>query len=172
MPTPVGPRKTNEPIGRRGSFRSARERRSALQMATTASSWPMTRCFACSLSIARSFCGFVLLHALERNAGPLGDDVHDVVLVDDRLASLRVARAIRSRMRSSFSLACFSLSRSAAAFSKSCSLIAASFSTRISSISASMSLTSGGRVIAPMRAREPASSITSMALSGRKRPVI
>ena len=42
LPTPVGPRKMNEPIGRRGSLRSARERRSALQMAMTASSWPMT----------------------------------------------------------------------------------------------------------------------------------
>ena len=37
----------------------------------------------------------------------------------------------------------------------------------ISSISPSRSLTSGGRVIVPMRAREPASSIRSMALSGR-----
>ena len=38
-------------------------------------------------------------------------------------------------MCSSLSFACFSLSRSAAAFSKSCALIAASFSSRISSIS-------------------------------------
>ena len=30
FPTPVGPRKIKEPIGRRGSFRSARERLSAL----------------------------------------------------------------------------------------------------------------------------------------------
>ncbi len=38
LPTPVGPRKMNEPIGRRGSFKSARLRRSALLIATTASS--------------------------------------------------------------------------------------------------------------------------------------
>src|SRR6202040_3302464 len=42
FPTPVGPRKMNEPIGRRGSFRSARERLNALLMAITASSWPIT----------------------------------------------------------------------------------------------------------------------------------
>src|ERR1035441_4989160 len=33
-------------------------------------------------------------------------------------------------------------------------------------------LTSGGRVIVPMRARDPASSITSMALSGKNRSVM
>ena len=38
LPTPVGPRKMKEPIGRRGSLRSARERRSALLIAVTASS--------------------------------------------------------------------------------------------------------------------------------------
>src|SRR5438128_8643663 len=38
LPTPVGPRKTNDPIGRFGSFKSARERRKALLMAVTASS--------------------------------------------------------------------------------------------------------------------------------------
>ena len=38
LPTPVGPRKMNDPIGRRGSFKSARERRRALLMAMTASS--------------------------------------------------------------------------------------------------------------------------------------
>jgi hypothetical protein len=75
-------------------------------------------------------------------------------------------------MASSFSFVCFSLSRSEAAFSKSWALIAPSFSTRMVSISFSMSFTSGGRVIELMRARAPASSMTSMALSGRKRPVI
>src|SRR5712664_3070006 len=55
FPTPVGPRKMNDPIGRRGSFRSARERLNALLTAITASSWPMTCCFSSS-SILRSFC--------------------------------------------------------------------------------------------------------------------
>src|SRR2546430_9072298 len=39
----------------------------------------------------------------------------------------------------------------------------------MSSISTSRPLTSGGRVIVPIRAREPASSMRSMALSGRYR---
>src|SRR5712671_1842535 len=49
---------------------------------------------------------------------------------------------------------------------------ASSFSARIVSIVCSISFTSGGRVIEMMRARAPASSMTSIALSGRKRPVI
>ena len=43
LPTPVGPRNRNVPIGRLGSWRPARERRSALATAVTASSWPITR---------------------------------------------------------------------------------------------------------------------------------
>src|SRR6266567_3547611 len=54
LPTPVGPRKINEPIGRRGSFKSARERRSAFEIATTASSCPTTLPLNSS-SILRSF---------------------------------------------------------------------------------------------------------------------
>jgi len=41
LPTPVGPRKMNEPIGRRGSFNPARARRTALEIAWMASSCPM-----------------------------------------------------------------------------------------------------------------------------------
>ncbi len=43
LPTPVGPRKTNEPIGRFGSCRPVRARRSAFATASTASSCPITR---------------------------------------------------------------------------------------------------------------------------------
>ena len=43
LPTPVGPMNRNVPIGRFGSCRPARERRSALDTASTASAWPMTR---------------------------------------------------------------------------------------------------------------------------------
>ena len=52
LPTPVGPRKRNEPIGRFGSERPARLRRMALATARTASSWPTTR--ACSVSSSRT----------------------------------------------------------------------------------------------------------------------
>ncbi len=43
FPTPVGPTNRNVPIGRFGSCSPARERRSAFETASTASSWPMTR---------------------------------------------------------------------------------------------------------------------------------
>ena len=43
LPTPVGPMKRNVPIGRFGSWSPARERRSAFDTASTASSWPTTR---------------------------------------------------------------------------------------------------------------------------------
>ena len=44
LPTPVGPMKMNDPIGRLGSCRPARARRTAFATATIASRWPITRC--------------------------------------------------------------------------------------------------------------------------------
>ena len=43
LPTPVGPRKRNEPRGRLGSCRPARARRTAFATAVMASSCPTTR---------------------------------------------------------------------------------------------------------------------------------
>ena len=43
LPTPVGPRKIKEPMGRLGSLRPARERRMALATMPSAASWPTTR---------------------------------------------------------------------------------------------------------------------------------
>ena len=43
LPTPVGPRKIKEPIGRFSSCNPARARRTALLTATMASRWPITR---------------------------------------------------------------------------------------------------------------------------------
>ncbi len=43
LPTPVGPRKINDPIGRFGSLSPARERRMALATRSSAASCPMTR---------------------------------------------------------------------------------------------------------------------------------
>ena len=54
LPTPVGPRNRNEPLGRFGSDNPARERRTAFETATTASSCPTTRLCKNS-SICRSF---------------------------------------------------------------------------------------------------------------------
>ncbi len=54
LPTPVGPRNRNEPLGRRGSARPARERRMAFETIFTASSWPTTR-FDSASSMRSSF---------------------------------------------------------------------------------------------------------------------
>ena len=43
LPTPVGPRNRNEPVGRSGSEMPARVRRTASATARTASFWPMRR---------------------------------------------------------------------------------------------------------------------------------
>lgn len=64
---------------------------------------------------------------------------------------------------------CFSLSRREAAFSKSWESMADSLSRRTAAIFSSNSRRSGGAVIRRMRILEPASSIRSIALSGRKR---
>src|SRR5260370_536254 len=54
LPTPVGPRKRNEPMGRLGSCRPARARLTASETATMAASWPTTRWRSLS-SMLRSF---------------------------------------------------------------------------------------------------------------------
>jgi hypothetical protein len=64
------------------------------------------------------------------------------------------------------------VSRSAAARSKFWSRTAASFSAFTFSSCVLRSATSGGGTCAASRARAPASSITSIALSGRKRSVM
>ena len=53
FPTPVGPRKMNEPIGRLGSLRPARARRTARETVSIASSWPMTRPWRTSSILSR-----------------------------------------------------------------------------------------------------------------------
>ena len=65
-----------------------------------------------------------------------------------------------------------SSSRSEAAFSKSCASIALSLRRRTSAIFSSTSRTSGGAVILRIRIRDPASSIRSIALSGRNRSLM
>ena len=55
FPTPVGPRKMNEPTGRFGSCKPARARRTAFETASRASVWPITRLPKFD-SIWTSFC--------------------------------------------------------------------------------------------------------------------
>ena len=78
LPTPVGPRKMNEPVGRLGSCSPARLRRTALATAATASRWPTTRWPSSSSSLS-SRSRSDLEHLGHRNAGPLGHDLGDVL---------------------------------------------------------------------------------------------
>ena len=71
-----------------------------------------------------------------------------------------------------FPVSCFSVSRRAAAFSKSWESIADSFSRRRPAIFSSNSRRPGGAVIRRIRIRDPASSIRSIALSGRNRSLM
>ena len=81
LPTPVGPRKTNEPIGRFGSWRPVRARRSAfadggdrLVLADHAA--------VEALLHVDQLLGLALEQPVDRDPGPAGDDGGDVVLVD------------------------------------------------------------------------------------------
>ena len=78
LPTPVGPRNMNEPIGRCGSCKPARARRTAVETALTASAWPTTRC-ASSLLHAEELFLLALQHLVDRHAGPARHDLRDVI---------------------------------------------------------------------------------------------
>ena len=104
FPTPVGPRKMNEPIGRFGSCRPVRARRSAFATASTASSWPTTRCVQPLLHVDQLLG--LALEQPRRPGSPVQrrDDRGDVVLVD-LLLHHRLGLGRRSRSASSFSSA-------------------------------------------------------------------
>ncbi len=85
-------------------------------------------------------------------------------------ATTSMSPAFHSFSRLPFSASrVFSRSRRDAAFSKSCASIADSLSRRTFAMRSSNSRRSGGAVIRRMRMREPASSMRSIALSGRNR---
>ena len=69
LPTPVGPRNRNEPVGRSGSLMPARERRTASDTAVTAACWPIRR-RPSSSSIRRS------LPVSPSSSRPVGMPVH------------------------------------------------------------------------------------------------
>ncbi len=82
LPTPVGPRNRNEPIGRLGSCRPARARRTASDTATSASSWPTTR-LAQGVLHLQQLLALAFQHLLDRHAGPAADHGGDLLGVDD-----------------------------------------------------------------------------------------
>ena len=79
-PTPVGPRKMNEPSGRVASWMPARARRMVSETTRRAWSWPTTRWRRLSsIRIRRS--SVALEHLADGDAGPAGDDLGDILLV-------------------------------------------------------------------------------------------
>ncbi len=90
LPTPVGPRKMNEPIGRLGFLSPARERRIARVTRPIAWSCPITRLCSWS-SIPSSLAVSACASLRDRDLRPRSDDVGDVVLGDLERLVLRGA---------------------------------------------------------------------------------
>ncbi|CAB4822893.1 unannotated protein [freshwater metagenome] len=99
-------------------------------------------------------------------------DAERTCAISSSSTSVTLSRSVAFQFfsASAFSaMSAFSVSRSPAAFSKSCPSIADSFSLRAFAILSSYARSSAGAVMRLMRRREPASSIKSIALSGKKR---
>ena len=170
LPTPVGPKNINEPIGRFGSFKPLRARRIARETAEMASSWPTTRlCKTFSSCMRRSLslrCNWVT-----------GTPVHCATTW--AMSSAVTWMSLRTPFSCSaacnlaiLALVVTSCSWIVAAFSKSCARTAASLSSfKVCSFCSNLSngvfwLTASKRTLAV------ASSIKSIALSGKNRFVM
>src|SRR3954453_13773974 len=83
LPTPVGPRNRNEPIGRLGSPRPARLRRTASERARTGAAPPPPLLPPPAppepLFHLQQLLALALEHPGDRDAGPAGDDGGDLV---------------------------------------------------------------------------------------------
>ena len=107
LPTPVGPMNRKVPIGRLGSWSPARERRSAFETASTASSWPITRsCRRSSMWISFSTSDSISFET--------GMPVHLATTSATSSSSTSSLRKVRSdwssRRRASWSVTSFSSS--------------------------------------------------------------
>src|SRR5215212_2815037 len=132
LPTPEGPRKMNEPVGRLGSLRPARERRMAFETASMAACWPITRlCSSSSMRMSFWVSASVSLKT--------GIPVH-IETMSAISSSPISGRSPDSPERHCSSSSRFlfvswrSLSRRLAAFSNSCASIAASLSRLVVAI--------------------------------------
>ena len=174
LPTPVGPRNRNEPIGRFGSFRPTRLRRMALATAVTASSCPTTRLCSVSSRREQSAC------SRPRSGCVTGIPVQPattLAMSSGDLALLRVRRkALRSSSRARCPpAACTSAPRRAAARpSQSPARRWPSAFSRLQGVDLLLQALEHQATCSRrcMRTWRAASSIRSMALSGRKRSVI
>ncbi len=101
LPTPVGPRKMNEPMGRLGSLSPARERRMAF--ATTVKRGILAdNALAQAVFHLDELLDLALQHARDGNARPLADDLGDVFLVDLFFQHARLRRHLPSCAAFSF----------------------------------------------------------------------
>ena len=157
----------NEPAGRFGSLIPARERRIAFETAVIATSWPITR--LCSSSSIRT--SFLVSASVSLKTGiPVHIETMSAISSSPTSGRSPPSPEDHSSSSSRFLFVSWrSLSRRFAAFSNSCASIAASLARRVSSISSSSSRYTGGWLIDLIRIRDAASSIRSIALSGRKR---
>ena len=153
--------------GRLGSLSPARVRRIACDTARMASSWPMTRLWSSS-SMRRSFCGLFFGELVDGNARPHRQHLGDGFFVDlvDRSPPLALMSASMDSTRGPLAQLLLR-SRRRPASSKRWASTASSFLRCTSAISFSTSLKSRRGCMRLMRRREPASSMRSMALSGR-----
>ena len=137
FPTPEGPRKMNEPVGRFGSLIPARARRIDLETATIASSWPTTR--LCSSSSMRiSFCDSASVSL--KTGMPVHIETMSAISSSPICGWSAASSACQLSSSSRFfCVSLRSLSRSDAAFSNSWDSIASSFSPRTFVISSSSS---------------------------------
>ena len=167
LPTPDGPAKMNEPPGRRGSLRPARVRRMARESALMASSWPMTRLWSSSSIVSRRLDSSSVSLTM---GTPVALARTSAMRSSSTMATTSMSPAFHCRSRSDLAwMSFFSSSRREAAASKSCASMAPSLRRRTSAIFSSNSRRSGGAVMRLIRRREPASSMRSIALSGRNR---
>ncbi len=164
MPTPVGPRNRNDPIGRFGSAISARERRSARAIAPIASDWPTTASPSVfSMPTSRS----AVVALIFSTGTPLIDET--VSATSFSVASIVSSAWSRRQSSSAWRKAADasrSSSRTFAAPSKSPASTAASLRALSASSSSCIETSFFGRALAPARSLAPVSSIASIALSG------
>ena len=170
LPTPVGPRKMNEPMGRLGSLSPARVRRIERESLTRASSCPITLPLSSS-SMLSSLAPSVVWTRSTGTPVIIATTAEISVSVTGYVSS-SAWRSHSSLTFSSSSWSFFSRSRSWAAFSKFWDLTTWFFSSLTASMASSSSTTSGGTLMLARWTRAPASSSTSIALSGRCRSVM
>ena len=176
LPTPLTGRGTgSNPSDALGSLRPERVRRTArLIELRSHASWLMTSTASARPPSLRRRSSFGLVHPVERDAGHLADRLGDDVLIDlaaglDR--RLALPPLLLDALPSSSEVGRPGRADPPHARSPGWRPPLPSPSLR-RSISWSISRMSGGWVIERIRIRAPASSITSIALSGRKRPLM